>query len=96
MAGGKEAKQRHLFEPKPTFLLAGAVELDDAGGVHHRVLRESGGVEEMEYGLAVVHGGEPGGAVAVHDLLHGVDAVSVTQIGLVTLAQLTLPTFTVE
>lgn len=50
----------------------------------------------MEDGFAAVCGGEPGGAIAGHRLLHRVDTELLTHVGLVTFTQLTLPTFSVE
>lgn len=71
-------------------------DLHGAGRVHHRVLREGGGVQEVEDGVAAVHGGEPGGAVAGHHRLHGVHAEPLAHVGLLALAQLALPALPVE
>ena len=77
-------------------LIGETSEFDNTSRVNNSVLAEGGGVEEMVDGFATVDGGEPGGAVSHHVLLHGVDSKVLAHVGVGTLAQLAMPTLAVE
>jgi len=73
----------------------GVTELDDAGGIHHRVLGECGSVQEMEDGFSI-NGRESASAISFHHLLHRVHPIPLTHVALLTLAITTLSTLTIE
>lgn len=77
-------------------LIGETSEFDNTSRVNNSVLAEGGGVEEMVDGFAALDGGEPGGTIGGHDLLHGVDTKVLAHVGMGALAQVAMTTFTVE
>lgn len=72
-----------------------AHKLHHTGRIHHRVLRESRSVQEMENGFPM-NCGESACAISFHHLLHGIHPIYLTLVGLLTLAQGTLSTLPIE
>lgn len=90
--GDATAEQGEVFGGETVI---GGTKLDDTSGIHHRVLRERGSVQEMEDGFSI-NGWESGSAISFHHLLHGVHPIPLTQVALLALAVATLSTLPIE